>query len=148
MHRPGPSPKFPVRSRNLWRSPPERVSRPQKAEIHCRWSSWPKVLNASRARPARGKPKTNGRPQLVSAVFRQTASGPRSGAEERCSPTAVQRVSRTSNPDWKGERTKGSALDKCHLLKQNGVSDMDRQSIFVSSSQSSARKSDCTARRD
>ena len=29
------------------------------------------------------------------------------------------------DPDWKGERTRGSASSKCHLLKQNGVSDRD-----------------------
>src|SRR5712692_152331 len=54
-------------------------------------------------------------------------AGHRSGAGEPCAPTPAQRVSGTSNPASKGQRTTGSASDNCHLLKRNGVSDRDYQ---------------------
>src|SRR5713226_6652415 len=36
----------------------------------------------------------------------------------------------TSNTAWKGERTSGSASDKCHFLKENGVSDSRFFALF------------------
>ena len=72
-------------------------------------------------------PRIGGPPQSASAVFRQTVSAPRSDGEEPSSPVAEQSVRGTSNPAWKGKRTKGSASDKCHFLKENGVSDRDDQ---------------------
>src|SRR5438552_16009413 len=76
----------------------------------------------SSAERGKGTPKTDGRRESVSAVSWQNASGPRSGGAEQCFPAPAPHANGT-NTTSTGEWTTESALDNCHLLKQNGVTD-------------------------